>query len=136
MKEEGKKMLNKSSIKHFTDLKVWQKAHLLFVEIYRAIEKHPQTCGARIIADQILRSTSSISANIAEGFNARSTKMYVHYLDIAQRSAAETENWIYKIIDCNFMVKKSTTNWLNVCWEIEKMTQSLIRSLSKSPKKR
>lgn len=55
-----------TKVKHFTDLLVWQKAHKLFVHIYKEIERFPRTVGAKIIADQILRSSGSISANIAE----------------------------------------------------------------------
>jgi len=123
--------MTKKRVKHFTDLTVWQKAHKLFVNIYTEIEKFPRTVGARIIADQVLRSCGGISANIAEGFNARSTKEYIHFLDIAQRSAAETENWIYKIADCYLLKKHKVALWLDTCYEIEKMLQSLIKSLER-----
>lgn len=120
-----------TKVKHFTDLLVWQKAHKLFVHIYKEIERFPRTVGAKIIADQILRSSGSISANIAEWFNSHSTKEYIHYLDIAQRSAAETENWLYKIIDCRILKKEKVSPWLNICFETEKMLNALMKSLDK-----
>ncbi len=120
-------MKHKNKIHHFTDLQVWQKSHTMFIEIYGDIEKFPRTRGARVIEDQILRSTSSISANIAEGFKSLSTKQYIHFLDIAQRSAAETENWLYKIMDCQLANREKTTRWLDACIEIEKMLHSLIK---------
>lgn len=123
-------MKNKK-VKHFTDLIVWQKAHKLFINIYKEIDSFPYKIGAKIIADQILRSCGSISANIAEGFNARSTKEYIHFLDIAQRSAAETENWLYKIKDSCLLKNEKVMPWLDVCCEIEKMLQSLMKSLNK-----
>lgn len=122
-------MQNKRKIEHFTDLTVWQKSHDLFLEVYRNVERFPRTSGARVIADQILRSTSSISANIAEGFKSLSTKQYVYFLDIAQRSAAETENWVYKMRDCQLANKHKVNTWLHVCIEIEKMLYSLIKNL-------
>lgn len=121
--------MNKNKVKHFTDLFVWQKSHQLFVDMYNKIDMLPRKIGAKTIADQIFRSCGSISANIAEGFNARSTKEYVHFLDIAQRSAAETENWFYKIRDCKLLQKEIVEEWLNICFEIEKMLQSLKRNL-------
>jgi four helix bundle protein len=122
-------MQSKKKIEHFTDLTVWQKSHDLFLEIYRNVERFPRTGGARVIADQILRSTSSISANIAEGFKSISTKQYVYFLDIAQRSAAETENWVYKMRDCQLTNESKSSMWLNACIEVEKMLYSLIKSL-------
>ena len=102
---------------------------IYFLRVYRNIARFPRTGGARVIADQILRSTSSISVNIAEGFKSLSTKQYVYFLDIAQRSAAETENWVYKMRDCQLADKNTVNTWLHVCVEIEKMLYSLIKSL-------
>jgi len=83
---------SKSTVKHFTDLKVWQKAHQLFLDSLKDIDYLPRTEAGRVLENELLRSIGSISANIAEGFNARSTKEYVHYLDIARRTASESEN--------------------------------------------
>lgn len=85
-----------NKVKHFTDLVVWQKAHSLFVDMYAIFAGHPRKIGVNTIIEQIFRSCGSVSANIAEGYNSRNTKKYVNYLEIAQKSSAETENWIYK----------------------------------------
>ena len=87
-------------ISGFIDLEVWQKAHQLFLDAVKDSDKFPKTDAARIITNQLLRSTGSISANIAEGYNAQSTKEYLHYLDVSIRTCAESENWIYKLGSC------------------------------------
>ena len=121
----------KTPVKHFTDLIVWQKAHNLFVDIYHALDTLPHKIGAKVIIDQIFRSTGSISANIAEGFNCHTTKKYINYLEIAQKSAAETENWLFKIRDCKLIEKSQVIPWLDICCQIQKMLQSLKKNLSK-----
>jgi len=78
----------------FTDLIVWQKSHKLFIDIVDDVDKFPNKRAAQIIADQILRSSGSISANITEGNARRKGKEYEHYLIIARGSLAETENWL------------------------------------------
>ena len=123
--------ITRAKVRHFTDLIVWQKSHKLFVNIYTECDNFSRKIGAKIIVGQILRSCGSISANIAEGFNARSTKEYIRFLDIALRSAAETENWIYKIVDCHLLRKGKVTPWIDACYEIKKMLQSLMKSLEK-----
>lgn len=48
------------------------------------------------MADQLIRSSGSISANIEEGYGRESTKEYMRFLKIARGSAIETQGWYYK----------------------------------------
>ncbi len=89
-------------IKHYTDLEVWRRSHKLFLDIVEDVDKFPNKRAANIIADQIIRSSGSISANIAEGFN-RSKAKFLNSLDIALGEANETENWLYKIRDLRYI---------------------------------
>lgn len=120
-----------NKVKHFTDLIVWQKAHSLFVDMYIKFDNYPRKLGVKTVIEQIFRSCGSISANIAEGYNSRSTKKYVNYLGIAQKSAAETENWVYKIRDCRLLKTDIIIPWIGICNEIQKMLQSLMTNLEK-----
>jgi len=117
-------------VKHFTDLKVWRKAHELFLGVLKDVEKFPRIKGAGVVADQIIRSVGSIGANIAEGFNSRTRKQYINFLDIARRSGAESENWYYKIRDAGFLDNETANIRIATCIEISKMLQSLMKSLS------
>ena len=121
----------KSAVKHFTDLKVWQKAHQLFLDVLQDIEYFPRTAAGRVLQDELLRSVGSISANVAEGFNARSTTEYIHYLDIARRTASESENWYYKIRDAGFLKVEVAERRVDQCVEVCKMLQSMISKLEK-----
>ena len=86
-------------IRSFEDLIVWQKAHQFFLDVVRDVESfYPRTAG-RVIANQVLRSAGSISANIAEGFGRRTGKEYTHYLIVARGSTTETLDWYLKCRD-------------------------------------
>lgn len=50
--------------------------------------------GHRSIANQLLRSGTSISANIAEGNHPQSRSDMVSKFEIALKEANETENWL------------------------------------------
>ena len=50
--------------------------------------------GQKSIADQLLRSGTSISANIAEGNHPQSRPDMVSKFEIALKEANETENWL------------------------------------------
>jgi four helix bundle protein len=121
------------TVRHFTDLEVWRKSHNLFLETAKDIKNVSGTNEvARIIISQITRSIGAISANIAEGFNAVSTKEYIHYLDIARRSTAESENWFYKLRDCGLLNKDKVNIRIRSTLEIARMLQGLIKALVKN----
>ena len=122
----------KKRVRHFNDLEVWRKSHDLFLETVNDIKDIPKTEVARIIIEQIIRSIGAIGANIAEGYNARSTKEYIHYLDIACRSTAESENWFYKLRDCRILKKEIAGRRIQLTLEIAKMLYGLIKALEKS----
>lgn len=117
-------------IRHFTDFLVWQKAHRLFLDLFFDVDRMPSRRGVDILSGQILRSSGSISANIAEGFN-RSTKKFLNSLDIALGETNETENWVYKLRDTKLMDANTAATRLEQCQEVGRMLNGPIRSLEK-----
>ena len=53
-----------------------------------------------VMTKQILRSGTSIGANVAESINAQSPADFVSKLNIALKEADETYYWLKKIIYC------------------------------------
>ena len=115
-------------IKHYTDLIVWQKSHKLFLDIVKDVDMFPNKRAANTIDDQIIRSSGSISANIAEGFN-RSKAKFLNSLDIALGEANETENWLYKIRDLKYIDIIIAENQIEETKIICKMLNSLIAKI-------
>jgi len=75
--------------REFKELKVWQKAHRLTLDAYRATSSFPreELFG---ITSQIRRSASSVPANIAEGCG-RAGGDLARFCAIAAGSASEME---------------------------------------------
>jgi four helix bundle protein len=115
-----------NNIQHFRQLIVWQKAHQLFLDIAKDAELLPKTQTARVVIDQILRSSGSISANIAEGFGRRKGKEYLHYLIIARGSTSETLNWLIKCVDIGWIDKGKFNIRESLIEEIMKMLNKMI----------
>lgn len=61
-------------IDHFTKLLAWQKNHELVLEIYKITQKFPKT-ELFGLTSQIRRSSSSITANLAEALVATIQKI-------------------------------------------------------------
>ncbi|MGA2402126.1 MAG: four helix bundle protein [Syntrophobacteraceae bacterium] len=72
----------------FQELKVWQGAKDLAVEIYRITQEDPFTRDFSL-RDQIRRAAVSVPSNIAEGDERGTNKEAVRFLYIAKGSLAE-----------------------------------------------
>ena len=75
----------------FENLRIWQKAHSLMVEIFEIVKKLPVEEKYRI-KGQIERSSSSVGANIAEGYTSYYFQDKIKCLYIARKEAGETQN--------------------------------------------
>ncbi|MBI1975059.1 MAG: four helix bundle protein [Parcubacteria group bacterium] len=64
------------------------------LDVTRAIKGFPRSQEAFVISSQLIRSATSISANIAEGSAAVSRKEFVQFIAIARKSAVETAHWL------------------------------------------
>lgn len=58
------------------------------------INKTPKNQIVSIIFDQLLRSSTSIGANLVEAKSSSSKKDFIHYYEIALKSANETLYWL------------------------------------------
>ena len=64
-----------------------------------------------IISKQILRSATSIGANVEEAIAAQSRKDFVHKMAIASKEARETKYWL-RLLDKSDLTTISMTNYL------------------------
>jgi len=78
----------------FRNLALWQRGQELALRVVRLTEQLPNTAAARSIARQVVASSGSIPANIAEGHGRFSVAAYRNHLSIARGSACETATWI------------------------------------------
>jgi four helix bundle protein len=73
----------------FRNLRIWQEAFDLAVEIYGLTSTFPRS-ELFGLTSQIRRSATSVTANIAEGTGRGSPRDYERFLHIARGSARET----------------------------------------------
>jgi four helix bundle protein len=73
----------------FRELRVWQEAKELAVDVYLLIRKSPALDKDWGLKDQMQRSAVSIPSNIAEGDARKSDKDSVRFFRIASGSLAE-----------------------------------------------
>lgn len=110
------------------EVPVWQKAHGLTLEIYKITEKFPKSETFGIIS-QLRRASSSIPANITEGFYRKSTKELIQFLYNARGSYGET---IYHLIlakDLKYLTEAEYRLLREDCEQIGKQLNGWIKSL-------
>jgi four helix bundle protein len=115
-------------MKNFRDLKVWEKAHRLTLDIYKATSAFPRDEQFGLTS-QIKRSCTSIPANIAEGCGRRSNAELAHYLQIAMGSASELEYHLPLAHDLGFLQDTDHEYLDNITTEVKRMLSSFIKKL-------
>jgi four helix bundle protein len=96
-------MAEYQQLKGHRDLKVYQLAYKLAMDIFDASKSFPKE-EKYSLTDQIRRSSRSVAGNIAEGFRKRQyPKMFVSKLADADGEAAETQVWLEFARDCEYM---------------------------------
>ena len=82
-----------------------------------------------IISKQVLRSGTSIGANITESRNAQSTADFLNKLNIALKEADETSYWIKNLFQGGYLNEKEYESILNDTDELVKLLVSSIKTL-------
>ena len=85
-----------------------------------------------VISKQILRSGTSIGANIAEAEHPQSTADYLNKVSIALKEANETKFWIRLLRECNYITIEEENSLLDDCHRIIKILVSIVNKVSKS----
>ncbi|MDB5197180.1 MAG: four helix bundle protein [Flaviaesturariibacter sp.] len=85
------KSMDKISHQSFTELGVWKAARELKKELSNLVKTFPAEERYRLI-DQLIRSSRSVTANIAEGHGRFTFKDQLHFCIQARGSLSETHN--------------------------------------------
>jgi four helix bundle protein len=84
-----------------------------------------------ILSNQILRSGTSIGANIEEAVGGHSRKDFYSKLNIAYKETRETHYWIRLLRDSEILSKLEAQSILEDCEELQKILASILRSQRK-----
>ena len=99
---DGSGLVYPFAMADFRKLEVWRKANKLSVATAEAVERIRGESGS-ILRKQILRSTFSIQANIAEGSSKRSDREFARYIRIALGSTTESANHLILMHDLSLL---------------------------------
>lgn len=124
-------MNNKKTYKTFTELEVWQNACALKNDLYKLVQSFDNTEKYRL-ADQIIRSSRSVTANIAEGYGRYTYKEQIRFCIQARGSLYETHNHLIDAYDCAYIDKNILAEYTERVKLIERLLNGYVVWLRKS----
>ncbi len=115
-------------IKSCKDLKVYQMAYKLSMEVFEITKKFPKE-ETYSLTDQIRRSSRSVAMNIREGFAKRKyEQVFIRHLNDALGSSEETRGWLDFSLDCKYMLENEHKRLDRQYDEVNAMLYSLMNS--------
>lgn len=87
------------------------------------------------LSKQLLRSGTSIGANIEEAMGGSSRNDFRAKLDIAHKEARETKYWLRLLRDSSMLEIKAADSMLQDCEELLKLLVAILKSLKSHPTK-
>jgi four helix bundle protein len=79
------------------------------LQIIALVEKLPNTISAKTIGKQLIRSGTSIGANVEEATAAHSKSDFVYRMNISLREARETLFWL-RLLDASKVLQSATVS--------------------------
>lgn len=110
----------------YKELFLWKKAHQATLQVLELVEGFPKNDLSEVIRKQLIRSCTSVPANIVEGFGGRKGKEFVSYLYQARKSISETDYWLFLSLEKNIINQKKYSEMNNSYQEILKILNSTL----------
>jgi len=102
-----------------------------FAFAVRIVKLYKYLCDEKkeyVLSKQLLRSGTSIGANISESQDAQSANDFISKLSIALKEARESKYWIELLKETNILTNKEANNILDDLIEVIKLLVSIIKS--------
>lgn len=115
----------------FTNMKeniIITKSFQFAIKIVKQYKMLCETKREYVLSKQMLRSGTSIGANVREAHNAESKMDFIHKMGIAQKEASEVIYWIELLYETEYLTKEEYHSLANDATELIKIIRSIILS--------
>ena len=83
-----------------------------------------------VLSKQLLRSGTSIGANIQEGLQGQSKKDFLMKMNISLKEASETKYWLRLLKATDYLTEKEQKSIFEDCIELEKILTAIVKTTS------
>ncbi len=105
-------------------------SHIIKLHKY-LLKTHKET----IISKQIIRSSTSIGANISEANYGQSRADFISKLHIALKETAETEYWLRLLYRSEYIDQSTANTLMAECLDLKRLLIASINTAKKQPQK-
>ena len=106
-----------------------ERTKKLAVQIIKQVDNLPISRSANAIANQLVRSGTSIGANYRAACRAKSTPDMINKMKIVEEEADETAYWLELLVEAELVSQENIANIYKETNEILAMTVSSIKTL-------
>ena len=110
------------------DNQILLKSKAFAVRVIRLYQYLTDEKKEKVLSNQVLRSGTSIGANVKESLRAQSTADFLSKMQIALKEASETEYWLELLQETGYIDEKAGNSLLTDCRELIKLLTSIIRT--------
>ena len=116
------------------DSELRTRAKALALHIIAICDNIDTRKGRGVLVNQIIRSATSVGANIHEANYASSKADFINKFHIALKECAETEYWIEMLVGCNAISTECAQSVLQECGVIRRMLTKSITTAKENTK--
>ncbi len=103
----------------------------------RIVNLHKHLCKEKkefVLSKQVLRSGTSIGANVKEGLFAQSKKDFLSKMNIALKESSETMYWLELLVATDYIDANLSKTIIIECEELSKILVSIVKTTKQSLK--
>ena len=113
------------------DSVVEKKSFRFAIRIVKLYQYLRSTKKEFVLSKQLMRSGTSIGANVAEAQQAQSRAEFVAKMNIALKESAETDYWLRLLHATDYLTEQEFASVHSDCEELGKMLTSILKSARK-----
>lgn len=103
------------------------KSKVFAVRVVRLYQHLSEQKREYVISKQLLRSGTSIGANVREAERAQSKKDFISKMNIALKEAAESEYWLEILYETDYLTKQEFDSIYTDCGELNRLLISIVK---------
>ena len=101
---------------------------LVIIDLYKRLQADREY----VVSKQLLRSGTSVGANVEEATAAESRRDFIHKMTLASKEARESMYWLRLLSESNLVPGLDVSEELTHAHELVRMLTSIVKSASRS----
>ena len=108
---------------------IQQKSYAFAIRMVKLYQHLSSEKREYVLSKQLLRSGTSIGANVEEAIGGQSERDFFAKLNIAYKEARESKYWINLLTDTDYLTQNQSASLLKDIEEILKISGSILKTL-------